>query len=306
MIKPTITIATTAFNEQKNIVNFLKGVLAQQEINFELKEIIVISDGSTDNTYELASTFKDLRIRVFKGKVREGKPVRLNQIIDKFESEILVLLDSDIFIDDELVISKLVRKFNNDETLYLIGGNPLPLQASNILEEGINNYFYSRNLLRKGFHFDTSPYASRGAILALKRKFAKKINLPKNILVDDAYIYFACKFMGYKFMHEEEAIVWYQSPKTLKDYINQSIRYLKGRVQLQKYFGKRMVDSGYFIPRDILVAILLVQIAKNPFAYFLLKIVNIYCIFYVNNFQSKLNARWSTILSSKDLSFNNK
>lgn len=56
--KPIVIVAISAYNEEKNILNFLKSVLAQEERGFRLKEIWVHSDGSTDNTVKLVKNLR--------------------------------------------------------------------------------------------------------------------------------------------------------------------------------------------------------------------------------------------------------
>ena len=55
--KPRVTVAISAFNEERNIGAFLRSVLMQKEDGFELVRILVISDGSADGT---AGVVRDL------------------------------------------------------------------------------------------------------------------------------------------------------------------------------------------------------------------------------------------------------
>ena len=62
MITEKVTIIMPAYNSGKYIADTIKSVLSQQYAYWEL---LIIDDGSTDNTREVVQTFKDGRIKMF-------------------------------------------------------------------------------------------------------------------------------------------------------------------------------------------------------------------------------------------------
>ena len=62
--KLSVSVGIPALNEELNIKQLLTAILRQEEDSFVLREIIVVSDGSTDETVALAKSIKDKRIRV--------------------------------------------------------------------------------------------------------------------------------------------------------------------------------------------------------------------------------------------------
>ena len=56
--KPIVTIATIALNEESNIKRLLDSILKQRAKNFRLGKILVVSDGSADNTVNIAKGIK--------------------------------------------------------------------------------------------------------------------------------------------------------------------------------------------------------------------------------------------------------
>src|SRR3989344_8939516 len=77
-----VSIGIPAYNEEANIKNLLTALLAQKQENFELLEIIVISDGSDDNTVEQAKSLASEKISVIDGKDRKGQAQRQNEIME--------------------------------------------------------------------------------------------------------------------------------------------------------------------------------------------------------------------------------
>ena len=66
MNKPELTVGICAYNEEKNIEALLTQVLNQKIRNAELKEILVVSSGSTDGTVEIVRKIaaRDTRVRL--------------------------------------------------------------------------------------------------------------------------------------------------------------------------------------------------------------------------------------------------
>jgi len=79
-----------AYNEAQNIDRVL-GVLTQAEF---LSEIIVIDDGSTDNTEEVVSRFEE--VKLLKNSTNQGKAQAMQQGVDNTDADILFFCDADL------------------------------------------------------------------------------------------------------------------------------------------------------------------------------------------------------------------
>lgn len=88
---PFFSIITPTYNRAHLISDTIKSVLDQSFIDFEL---IVVDDGSTDNTEEVVSHFNDERIKYFKKENGERGAAR-NFGIKKAKGNYLTFLDSD-------------------------------------------------------------------------------------------------------------------------------------------------------------------------------------------------------------------
>lgn len=299
----TVSIGIPAYNEEQNIKNMLLSARAQQELKIHIKEIIAVSDGSTDKTVELAKSVNDRRIKVIEYTKRRGKPTVLNRLFKIFKGDVLAIIDADLILNDELTIEKLTSIFRKDKTVGIVTGGVQPLPAKKFLESAINNYISARNALFTKYSIQGSAYTARGFI-AYSRKFLNNFVLPEEILNDDAYSYFYCLRNGYRVRYEKEAIAWCRSPQFIKDHINQSTRHLTGGIQLYKYFGQEMVDKGFRLPKMALIRILLYQLLRNPIGYVFLKTLNIYCHFRSKSLMDKIDNKWDVITTTKNLATN--
>ena len=101
-----LTIIIPAYNAAKYIAGAIKSVLAQDYNNFEL---IIINDGSKDNTEEIIKNIKDGRIRYISQKNR-GLAATHNIGIMKSQGEFIIKLDCDDMMTPDF-ISKHIRQF---------------------------------------------------------------------------------------------------------------------------------------------------------------------------------------------------
>lgn len=95
MTKPIISIIVPVYNCEKYIGRLINSVLVQSYPNFEL---IILNDGSTDNTKEKIEEFKDIRISVI-NKENTGVSDTRNEGIKLAKGKYICFLDSDDYID---------------------------------------------------------------------------------------------------------------------------------------------------------------------------------------------------------------
>lgn len=86
-----ISVVITLYNKEKHIRNTLKGVLGQ---SFQYFEIVVVDDGSTDNSVSEVQRFKDPRIRII-SQTNAGVSAARNRGILESKGEFIALLDGD-------------------------------------------------------------------------------------------------------------------------------------------------------------------------------------------------------------------
>jgi len=95
MLNPKISIIIPAYNSAETIRRTVDSVLAQTFQDFEL---IVIDDGSKDNTCEVLQSYKDKRLRIYHQK-NQGPALTRNRGIELARGEYLMFIDSDDYIE---------------------------------------------------------------------------------------------------------------------------------------------------------------------------------------------------------------
>lgn len=90
---PKFSVVISVFNKEKYIADTLKSVLAQTFTDFE---VVILNDGSTDNSEAEILKFNDPRIRYF-SKRNQGASAGRNFTIKQAEAEYIALMDADDF-----------------------------------------------------------------------------------------------------------------------------------------------------------------------------------------------------------------
>lgn len=114
--QPLVSIITPIFNRAHYIGETICSVLAQTYPNFEL---LVVDNGSTDNTREVVSSFADPRIRYFHQE-NSGSPVSpRNRGFDEARGEIICFLDSDdVWLPQKLALQ--IRHLQSNPSQALV------------------------------------------------------------------------------------------------------------------------------------------------------------------------------------------
>lgn len=112
----TVTIGIPFYNNETTLRNAIQSVINQ---TFQDWLLILMNDGSTDQSLEIAKQFESKKVIVFDDGENKGLISRLNQLIDMCESPFFVRMDSDdIMVPERLEkqISLLVRDTEVDLT----------------------------------------------------------------------------------------------------------------------------------------------------------------------------------------------
>ena len=294
----SISIGIPAYNEEANIKNLLESILSQREIGYLIKEIIVISDGSSDSTMQRVNEVKDRRIKLIDSQLRIGKSQHLNNLFKITKEDILVLFDADVVLADKKVIQNLIRPLVRNSRVGLVGGCPYPRKGRSFIERSINASFVPYNFLRYKLKKGNNVYGCDGRILALSKKFFNSIHVPRDMIANDAFMYFECITKGFKFINVKSAKVWFRSPTTLRDYLRQNKRFIAAHYRLEKFFGK-IVPKEYQVPKILMYKLLASQFLKAPFQSFSIFTINLFLKYQALKEEKNMTALWPMAFTTK-------
>jgi glycosyltransferase involved in cell wall biosynthesis len=89
---PELSVSMPTHNAGRFIGEAIESVLAQEGVDFEL---LIVNDGSTDNTLDVIQTYLDTRIRLFTNTRKRGIACCHNRVIAESQSPYIAHVDSD-------------------------------------------------------------------------------------------------------------------------------------------------------------------------------------------------------------------
>jgi biofilm PGA synthesis N-glycosyltransferase PgaC len=215
-----VSICIPAYNEEKNIERILHALLSQKTKRVEIKKIVVICSGCTDNTAVIAEGFQKNhpQVVVLCEAERNGKASAINTFLQIADEPVVVIESADT-IPYEDCIEKLCAPFINNKKLGMTGGAPIPVNDPNTFLGYIIHswWWFHRNIPRFG-----EIIAYRNVLPRISSKTA----------VDEAFIQAKLVKMGYDIVHVDEAKVSNKGPETVRDLIKQRRRIFNGHTRL--------------------------------------------------------------------------
>lgn len=126
-----VSIGIMAYNESENIGRLLTKLSNQKLKNVQIREILVVSSGSTDGTDKIVSDYskKNKLIKLLIQKQREGKAKAINLFIKEAKSPVLLMISADT-LPESNVVEKLIVPFT-DKKVGMTSARIIPTNKQN-------------------------------------------------------------------------------------------------------------------------------------------------------------------------------
>ena len=254
----SIAIVVPAYNEAEVITDCIASLLACET---DVSEIIVVDDGSTDHTYDVAATAyrHHPRVKVYR-KPNGGKATALNFGIDKASSEIIVAIDADTRLDPRAV-SLMARHFVDPKLGAVAGAVEVGNAKKLITRFQALEYVISQNLDRRALEVANSIIVVPGAIGAWRRDAVLDVGgYEEDTLAEDADLTLKLQRRGWHVLYEPAALARTEAPQTLGLFLRQRFRWMFGMLQVAfKHIGALRERGAHGVKYFALPNILLFQ-----------------------------------------------
>ena len=230
---PHVSIVIVAHNEARTLPRKIRSLLdsAQSE---RIHEILIGSDGSTDDTTQVLIELNEPRVKLFDFPDRRGKPSVLNDLVPQCQSEIVLLADARQLFDSNC-ISRLLAHFS-DESVGVVSGE-LVLRSDatqTTAAAGIGFYWRYEKFIRRCESRGRGVPGATGACYALRKSLFAPI--PPATILDDVAIPMQAVARGYRCLFEPAALVFDEPSKSTRQESIRKRRTIAGVAQLVRLF----------------------------------------------------------------------
>lgn len=229
--EPFVTVIVVAYNEAERIERRILNLLSLDYPRAKL-EIVIASDGSTDDTVARAQHFESDGIRVVAFDGRRGKAAVLNDVVPTARGQIVVLGDARQRFESG-ILRKLVADFG-DSTVGAVSGELVIRSRANesgsTIGEGASFYWRYEKFIRRNESRAHSTVGATGAVYAIRRKLFEPI--PDDTLLDDVLIPMRIISRGYRVLFEPGARAYDLAVASPRQEFVRKVRTIAGTFQL--------------------------------------------------------------------------
>jgi cellulose synthase/poly-beta-1,6-N-acetylglucosamine synthase-like glycosyltransferase len=250
LFHPNVTIIVPTHNEEKNISRAIESII-NQEYKGRI-ELLVMDDGSTDNTKKIVNSYPGVKYFQSSPKGRpQGKTKTINKGVKIAKHGIIGILDADSYLSRD-ALKKMIGEFENLKT-----GAVVPLvkvhEPRNFLERMQVIEYTLSMCLRKLVSNTGGLFLTHGVGTLFRKKALKEINyFEEDTLTEDLNVGLKLIKAGYQIKSTFKAIGYTVVPKTTKHVIKQRLRWNGGLFEnsywfREMFFNKKYGNLGMFV-----------------------------------------------------------
>lgn len=240
-----VSIIMPVYNCEKYIEDAINSVIAQ---TYKFWELIVIDDGSKDNTVRIIEELcnKDYRIKFYRNERNLGVSETRNKGIALANSEWIAFLDSDDMWEDSK-LEKQIKLSNKLDAEFVFTG-------SSFINECGDNY---KGILKVPEKINYKKLRTHNVIscssVLIKKKFFKDIQMEKDDMHEDYAVWLKVLRSGVCAYGINEPLLVYRISPNSKS--GKKIKTIKMTYKVFRFIGMNQISSSYFMCRHVMGSI---------------------------------------------------
>jgi cellulose synthase/poly-beta-1,6-N-acetylglucosamine synthase-like glycosyltransferase/peptidoglycan/xylan/chitin deacetylase (PgdA/CDA1 family) len=226
-----VSILIPAYNEQENIAATVESVI---RTSYPRREIIVIDDGSKDNTSaeveSVIRAYPNDQVRLVRTE-NGGKARALNVGISNAQYEIIVVLDADAVLDKDAIWH--FTKHFVDDSVGAVAGKVRTTGSSTLLDLFQTlEYAVGQNIDKRAFSTVGAVGVVPGPAGAWRKSTILELGgFSTDTLVEDQDMTLTVLRSGARVVYEDDAVAYTETPHTVKNFLKQRFRWVYGTMQ---------------------------------------------------------------------------
>jgi biofilm PGA synthesis N-glycosyltransferase PgaC len=228
---PPISVIVPAYNEGSVIEEALASLAA---MDYPIYEVVVIDDGSTDDTLKRAAewegTHGSVEFRVFT-KPNGGKASALNTGIAVSRYPFLFCMDADSRLERQTL--RHAMRLMEDESVGAVAGNVKVENRRKLIGKlQALEYIEGLNMPRRAQGFIAAVNIVPGPVGLFRRQALDEVGgYDTDTFAEDADLTLKLVAAGWKVVYEDNAVAWTEAPERWLDLVQQRYRWTRGILQ---------------------------------------------------------------------------
>ncbi len=224
--QPRLAILLCVHNEERDIRQRVDDLLSQSATLAET-QILIYSDGSSDNTVEVLQTYGS-RITVLESSERRGKTYGMNALVEIAEAELLVFTDATVRMGPQ-ALTNLITHFQ-DPTIgcvcaQIVAHDHSADESSNqsnnsTADTSVKSWAFDAAIRRMETQV-ASVIGAHGPLFAIRRELHKVVPID---LIDDFYLSMSILFSGHRVVQADNVVGFKTVAKKRKDEYERKVR----------------------------------------------------------------------------------
>lgn len=266
VFETSFSIGICAADSAANLQDLLLLIKSEQyPVGFILMKVVVVASGCDPRPIERAREIAsiDPRFLIVEDSIRKGKFAAINQIIDDFDGDLLVLVNSDAR-PLQGAISTLLQEITKDRNVGVVSASPVVSGGKGMTNSVLQLMWGVHNeCLSRLSDIEINNHCCDELIVIRKEALRK---LPPGTVNDGAYLAGAAYHAGYSTKFCRAAEVEIDVPLSFADVVRQRRRIVYGHVQIWKSVGRSPRTLESMLPGNPLLSlsILIETLAKSP------------------------------------------
>jgi biofilm PGA synthesis N-glycosyltransferase PgaC len=227
-ISPSVSVVLAVHNGAALLPRKIEHLLGLDYPN--IKEIIIVSDGSTDGTAEFMARQHDPRLTTIILHEHSGKAVAVNAGVAKATADVILFVD----IRPEIApgaIQQLVSNFADPKVGCVAGELILRKECHDAASAAVSGvYWRYEKWIRSCESICGSPVGVYGGFYAIRRELA--VPQPAGMILDDMFQPLSIIRQGYRSVLDPQAYVYDTWPMRIEEEFHRKVRTLAGNFQL--------------------------------------------------------------------------
>jgi cellulose synthase/poly-beta-1,6-N-acetylglucosamine synthase-like glycosyltransferase len=242
---PEVTIVVPCFNEEKTVGRTIASLLALDYPKEKLN-IIIVDDGSKDNTWNVISEYTKQHPHIEAvHKENGGKYTALNFGIEKSTTPFLGCLDADSFVDPK-TLKKIMRQFQDHPEVMAVTPAIRIHSPSTIVQMAQSAEYYLAILAKKVQSFLGAIHVTPGPFTIFRREVFEKIGPFRHAHnLEDMEMAFRMQKNGMMIDNVHNAWVYTVGPNTFIKLYKQRLRWTHGFLENARDYKELFFNPKY-------------------------------------------------------------